>query len=170
MRLAQPRWTRLLPSGVVIACATLGPLGRRLPAPGTWGSLAGLLYFALFLQRASTGAVLVASAIGAYLAVAICGEVEVRMRRKDPGEVVLDEVVAIPLCFLGWRSLTGVAPEWVLLVAGFALFRVFDILKPFGIARLQRLPAGWGVVADDLAAGLAAGATLHVGVWVWGCL
>jgi phosphatidylglycerophosphatase A len=167
MGLSQPGWSRFLPGGFVIACATLGPLGRKLPAPGTWGSLAGLLYFAVFFQRASIGAVLVASAIGAYLAVAICGEAEVRLREKDPGKVVLDEVIAIPLCFLGWRTLLGNAPVWALLLMGFLLFRLFDILKPFGISRLQRLPAGWGVVADDLAAALAACATLHIGLWAW---
>lgn len=157
----------MLPSRWVIALATLGPLGRRLPAPGTWGSLAGLLYFAVFFQRAGTGAVLIATLVGGYLAVALCGEAEIRTGKKDPGEVILDEVVAIPLCFLGWRPLQAAAPAWLLLLAGFALFRLFDILKPFGIARLQSLPAGWGVVVDDLAAALAACATLHVAVWVW---
>lgn len=151
----------------MIACATLGPLGRRLPAPGTWGSLAGLLYFAVFFQRAGIGVTLVASAVAAFLAVGLCGEAEVRLGKTDPGEVVLDEVIVIPLCFLGWRTLLGHAPAWALLLAGFALFRVFDIVKPFGIARLQSLPGGWGVVADDVAAALAACAALHVGVWVW---
>jgi phosphatidylglycerophosphatase A len=167
MAWSQPRWPRVLPSAFVVACATLGPLGRRLPAPGTWGSLAGLLCFAIFYQRAPIGAILVGTAIAAYLAVGICGEAEIRMRKKDPGEVVLDEVVVIPLCFLGWRTLLAHAPAWVLLLAGFVLFRFFDIVKPYPIRQLQALPAGWGVVADDLAAALAACATLHVGVWVW---
>jgi phosphatidylglycerophosphatase A len=167
MRLTQPLWPRALPTTMVVACATLGPLGRRLPAPGTWGSLAGLLYFIVFFDRASIGAVLLASAIGAYLAVGLCGEAEVRMRRKDPGEIVLDEVIAIPLCFLGWRTLHSVAPAWVLLAAGFTLFRLFDIMKPFGIHRLQSLPGGWGVVADDVVAALGACATLHIGAWIW---
>lgn len=167
MRWSQPGWSRLLPTPFVLACATLGPLGRRLPAPGTWGSLAGLLYFAVAFYHASIGAVLIASLIGAYLAVGFCGEAEVRLRKKDPGEVVLDEVIVMPLCFLGWRTLLGVAPPWVLLLAGFALFRLFDIAKPLGIARLQTLPGGWGVVADDVAAALAACATLHIGVWIW---
>ena len=141
-----------------------------MPAPGTWGSLAGLLYFAVFFQRAPIGAVIVASLVGSYLAVAICGEAEIRLREKDPGKVVLDEVIAIPLCFLGWRTLLGQAPVWALLLAGFLLFRLFDILKPFGIRRLQTLPGGWGVVADDAAAALVACAALHVGVWAWGRL
>ena len=167
MALSQPSWPRILPRAFVIGCATLGPLGQRLPAPGTWGSLAGLLYFLLLYQRAPIGAVLIGTIIAGYFAVGICGEAEVRLRKKDPGEVVLDEVVAIPLCFLGWRTLLNVAPAWVLLLAGFALFRLFDIWKPWAIARLQFLPAGWGVVADDLAAALAACATLHIGAWLW---
>jgi phosphatidylglycerophosphatase A len=167
MRLSQPSWPRVLPNWLVTGGATLGPLGRTLPAPGTWGSLAGLLYFVLFYQRANVGAVLIASVIGGYLAVGICGEAEVRLRKRDPGSIVLDEVVAIPLCFLGWRALPVVMPAWAVFLTGFALFRVFDILKPFGIGRLQRLRGGWGVVADDLAAALAACATLHIGTWLW---
>lgn len=167
MALSQPSWPRMLPRGFVINCARLGPLGARLPAPGTWGSLAGLLYFALFFQRAGIGAILIASAIAGYLAVGICGEAEVRLRKRDPGEIVLDEVIAIPLCFLGWRTLPIVAPAWAVFFAGFALFRLFDIVKPFGIRRLQSLPGGWGVVADDVAAAVAACATMHVAAWIW---
>jgi phosphatidylglycerophosphatase A len=167
MRLAEPRWPRSLPRRWVVGGATLGPLGRRMPAPGTWGSLAGLLYFAAFFQRADSGTILLASAIGAYLAVGLCGEAEVRLGAKDPGQVVLDEFIAMPLCFLGWRSLSGAPPPGVVLLAGFALFRLFDIWKPAGIARLQRLPGGWGVVADDVAAALATAVALHAGAWVW---
>jgi len=167
MHLRQPAWSRFLPTGLVVTLATLGPLGRRLPAPGTWGSLAGLLYFAVLLPRAPAGAVLLVSLAGCYLAVGVCGEAEIRLRQKDPGAVVLDEVIVMPLCFLGWQALPSAAPSWAYLIAGFALFRLFDIVKPFGIAGLQRLPGGWGVVADDVAAALAACATLHLGAWVW---
>lgn len=166
MSLSSPSWPRVLPAKLVIGCATLGPLGKRLPAPGTWGSLAGLLYFAIFFRHAGIGANLVASAVAAYLAVALCGEAEVRMRKKDPGEVVLDEVVAMPLCFLGWQSLPAAWPPWAIFLGGFLLFRFFDILKPLGISRLQSWPGGWGVVADDTAAALAACASLHIGAWV----
>src|SRR3954462_14779692 len=105
MSLADPQWPRRLPAKFVTTVATLGPVGRKLPAPGTWGSLAGLLYFAVFFQRAGLAANLLASAIGAYVAVAFCGEAEKRMKRKDPGEVILDEFVAMPLCFLGWHRI-----------------------------------------------------------------
>jgi phosphatidylglycerophosphatase A len=81
--------------------------------------------------------------------------------------VILDEFIAMPLCFLGWRALPAVLPTWAVLLAGFALFRLFDIWKPLGIRRLQALPGGWGVVADDLVAALAACATLHITLWAW---
>ena len=59
------------------------------------------------------------------------------------------------------------APPWAIFLTGFALFRLFDIVKPFGIRRLQNLPDGWGVVADDVAAALATAATLHVLAALW---
>lgn len=167
MRLRQPIWPRFLPTGTVLACATLGPLGRKLPAPGTWGSVAGLLYFTVFFFTLGVVETLIFGALGAYFAVAICGEAEFRMGRKDPGEVILDEFVAIPLCFIGWRALEGPLPPWAVFLVGLGLFRLFDILKPFGIRRLQHLPAGWGVVVDDLVAALAACATMHVAKYIW---
>jgi phosphatidylglycerophosphatase A len=99
--------------------------------------------------------------------VGFCGEAEFRLGRRDPGEVNLDEFMAMPLCFIGWPALLDVAPRWAVFLAGFALFRLFDITKPFGIDKLQDLPAGWGIVIDDVAAALAACATLHAGAWAW---
>jgi len=168
MRLEQPNWPRFLPSTLVLNLATLGPLGRRLPAPGTWGSLAGLMYFTVFfVDRLSLIPAILLGALGLYVAVGFCGEAEFRMGRKDPGEVILDEFTAMPLCFIGWPALLDVAPRWAIFLAGFALFRLFDITKPCGINKLQDLPAGWGIVIDDVAAALAACATLHAGAWAW---
>jgi len=145
MRLPQPVWPRFLPTDKVLACATLGPIGRKLKAPGTWGSVAGLLYFTVVFYPMSLIGSLLLSALGAYVAVAICGEAEFRLGRRDPGEVILDEFVAMPLCFLGWPLLVASAPPWAVFLTGFALFRLFDITKPFRISRLQDLPGGWGV-------------------------
>jgi phosphatidylglycerophosphatase A len=168
MSLADPQWPRRLPAKLVCAVATLGPLGTRLPAPGTWGSLAGLLYFAVFFRHARWEVVFAWSLLGSLLAVAFTGEAARRLGKKDPGEVNLDEFVVMPLVFLGWRSGYAAAlPEWTALLAGFGLFRLFDILKPLGISRLQRWPGGWGVVADDFAAALAACGALHLGAWIW---
>ncbi len=161
-------WIRRLPASLVVALATLGPIGRRLPAPGTWGSVAGLVVFAgCFAGRLGLGGTLLLGAAGGALAVALCGEAEVRLGRRDPGEVILDEFVAMPLCFLGWTTLAGTLPGWAVLLLGFGLFRLFDIAKPFGIRRLQELPGGWGIVVDDTAAALAACATLQAARWIW---
>lgn len=169
MAFEQPVWSRFLPSHFVITCATLGPVGRIRRAPGTWGSVAGLCYFTVFFYPLGIFGTLLLTAIGGYLAVALCGEAEFRLGRRDPGEVVLDEFVAIPLCFLQWQLHLEVVPPSAIFLAGFALFRLFDILKPFGIRRLQDLPGGWGVVADDIAAALLTCAVLHGArlAWAW---
>ena len=160
MNFEQPRWTRSLATPVVLAWATLGPVGTNFPAPGTWGSVAGLVYFLLGFRYMGVTENLVVSAVGAYVAIAFCGEAEIRLGKRDPSEVILDEVVAMPLCFLGWQWLVGPVPAWAVLLAGFALFRLYDIWKPWVIDSLQSLPGGWGVVLDDTAAALATCATL----------
>ena len=169
MRLQQPSWPRFLPTWWVVNFATLGGLGRVLPAPGTWGSLLGVGYAATLVLGLNLGTigVLALSTVASYLAVAICGEAEIRLGRSDPGEIILDEFVAIPLCFLGWSELTVGVSNGVVLLAGFTLFRFFDIVKPLGISRLQRWPAGWGVVVDDLAAALVTCGVLHSAHALW---
>ncbi len=166
--LKQPVWPRFLPTTWVIACATLGPVGRMRKAPGTWGSVAGLLYFTtLFAGRIGDFGLILFSLAGLYFSVAICGEAEFRLGERDPGKVVLDEFVAMPLCFIGWTRFDAVAPNWAVFLTGFALFRLFDIIKPFGIKKLQDLPGGWGVTIDDTAAALAACVTMHAAHAAW---
>jgi phosphatidylglycerophosphatase A len=153
---------RSLRGPLATAIATLGPIGRLLPAPGTWGSLAGLLYFTVFFQRTNWMENVGISAVAAAIAAFVCGEAERHLRKTDPGEVIVDEFVAMPLCFLGWPLLVHRWPVWAVLLGGFVLFRFYDVLKPLGIRKLQAVPGGWGVVVDDTAAALAACATLHV--------
>ncbi len=107
MKLSQPGWPRILPTRLVVGVATLGPIGMRLPAPGTWGSLAGMLYFLVIFLPLALVPTLLLTATGLYLAVAFCGEAAERMGRKDPGEVILDEFIVMPLCFLGWRTIAA---------------------------------------------------------------
>lgn len=163
---SHPKLMGKLPRSWVVGVATLGPIGQRLPAPGTWGSVAGLLYFAVFFQRTNVAENLGISAVAAVIAAFFCGEAEIRLGKKDPGMINLDEFVAMPLCFLGWPTLVHRWPIWAVLLVGFALFRLFDILKPFGIRRLQNAPGGWGVVIDDTAAALAACGALHLAIWL----
>ncbi|NTV81952.1 MAG: phosphatidylglycerophosphatase A, partial [Candidatus Aminicenantes bacterium] len=70
--------------------------------------------------------------------------------RPDPGRIVIDEVVGQLL------ALAFLPGAWVPVAVAFALFRFFDIIKPWPIRRLERLPGGWGIMADDVGAGLAA--------------
>ena len=165
---SSPRWLRLLPRWLVVGTATLGPVGMKLPAPGTWGSLAGVLYPLVFFRRLGWEETLVWTILMSLVAVFFTGEAARRMGRTDPGEVILDEFVVMPLVFLGWHAGgMNTWPEWVVLLLGFGLFRLYDILKPFGISRLQRWPGGWGIVADDFVAALAACGTLHLAAWLW---
>lgn len=158
----RPLWLRMLPSGVVINIATLGPAGRVRKGPGTVGSLAGILWFTLFFVHATPLGYLLLGGMSIAAAVLFCGEAEIRLRKIDPGEIVLDEFVAIPVCFLGMQPYLLEARPWLVILCGFALFRLFDIIKPFGIKRLQRYEGGWGVVADDLAAAVATAVCLHL--------
>jgi phosphatidylglycerophosphatase A len=168
MRLAEPQWARWLPGKLTVTLATLGPLGTRLPAPGTWGSVAGILYTLIFFGRVGWLPTFLITGVMSYVAVGVTGEAARRLRKSDPGEVNLDEFIVMPLVFLGWQGGTFAGwPQWTVLGLGFGLFRLYDILKPLGISRLQRWPGGWGIVADDFAAALAACGTLHMIGWLW---
>ena len=151
--------------------------GRIPVGPGTWGSLVGVAWLAVLLRLPNP----LWAALGALTALAaavpICARAERILGREDPGSVVLDEIVALPLTFLGplvvlgaWPTtsdLTSLAqrfwPEWVV---GFLAFRVFDIAKPGPIRRVQNLPSGWGVVADDVLAALAAAIVTAIPTWM----
>lgn len=104
---------------------------------------------------------------GIALSVWLCGVGEELLRQKDPQSVVLDEITAIPVCFLGWVAVlaakTGAlppvevffsAPGCLLTLGVFALFRFFDVLKPWPVRQSQSLPGGWGVTIDDVLAAL----------------
>jgi phosphatidylglycerophosphatase A len=143
------------------ALATVGGLGDRLPAPGTTvGSLAGaVLYWgaARALPQPTWAVALVGLAVLLPLAVWACGAEAARRGVVDPHPVVLDEVAGQWLA-LAVVSLARSAPPGAReLAAAFVLFRILDVVKPWPIRALERLPGGWGIVADDAAAGLVAG-------------
>lgn len=142
-------------------------IGRIPVAPGTFGSLVGLLWFALLLVPANFWLFAAGIIAGAALSVWLCGEGERILNQKDPGSVVLDEVAAIPLCFAGWVGKvfwkTGAMPRiedifggehWLAALGVFVAFRFFDVLKPWPVRQSQSLPGGWGVTVDDLLAAL----------------
>jgi phosphatidylglycerophosphatase A len=133
-------------------------------APGTFGTLVGFFWIYLLLL-AQCKWIYVAGIVGGFfLAVWIGGRGEKILNLKDPGSIVLDEIVAMPLAFLPpvFLNAHGAGtppfshylsyPHFWALVLSFLLFRLFDITKPLGIDRLQDLRGGWGLVLDDFLA------------------
>ena len=155
----------------LIVCVAQGfGIGRVPFAPGTFGSLLGLLWCVLLVASGEYWAYLAGTVFGLILSVVVCGLAEKILNEKDPPSVVFDEIVAMPVCFLpwvtvAWAKLQGMPPvehflttrAWLWTAAIFALFRAVDVLKPWPIGRSQNLPGGWGVTVDDLLAGLVVG-------------
>lgn len=142
-------------------------VGRIPVAPGTFGSLVGVLWFVLLLVPGSLWLFVVGTLAGLAASVKYCGDAERILGEEDPGSVVLDEIVAIPICFTPWVLLelwshdAMPKPEtfftghsvWIS-VSLYLLFRVFDIWKPWPVRQSQSLPGGWGVTADDVLASI----------------
>lgn len=151
-------WARKISKPVAVKVATLLFLGR-LPAPGTWGSAAGVLLYPLLFGSLGMPVYLICALLLAYFAVGFCDAAERHLNMRDPGMINLDEFAAMPFCFINIFGFHyGV---WGVLV-GFALFRFFDIKKPLGVYRLQSLEGGFGCVADDIGAALYTAACLNV--------
>ena len=140
-------------------------VGRITIAPGTFGSLAGLVWFALLLASRRFEFYLLGALLGIALSVWLCGEAEKILKQTDPGSIVLDEIVAMPICFASWVGVFcfqhGQLPmpeyfisshTWPWTVGVFAAFRFFDVVKPWPVRQSQSLPGGWGVTVDDLLA------------------
>ncbi|MGA2570281.1 MAG: phosphatidylglycerophosphatase A [Terracidiphilus sp.] len=138
------------------AAATFFGAGYGKPGSGTWGSVAAVLLWAAYawLAHPTPGALFVALAIGIVAATVIgvpaATIVERESGRIDPGFVVIDEVIG------QWIALVGSPVDWRHGLIALVLFRLFDITKPFPLRRIERLPGGWGIVFDDVAAGLYA--------------
>jgi phosphatidylglycerophosphatase A len=153
---------------VIVQLATLGPLGR-LKAPGTWGSAAGVLWWALVVRLAHAKGgphEFIFDALVVLMAICICGVAAAFIGKKDPSEVILDEFAAMPLVFLMNPMLDRASDcatqrGLLLILLGFLFFRLFDITKPFGIKALEKLPGGFGIVLDDVMAAFYANLALQ---------
>jgi phosphatidylglycerophosphatase A len=146
---------------VGLAVATVFGLGYAPIAPGTFGSAAGLLLWWLLPASAPVQAAAIA---GIFVAGSWSGNVAERhFGRTDPGQVVIDEVMGMLITLflnpVGWAGA----------LAGFLLFRVFDVIKPYPANRLEQLHGGIGVMADDAMAAVYANLVLRAALhWVIG--
>ena len=151
----------MVPNGILFL-ATLGPIGQKCPAPGTFGSLVGVLVVGLASwvsgwSLAYTGLLFIPLIV---LGIPLCTRAEKILGKTDPGEIIWDEFTALPLVYLGLPFSMPFEPSWNVLIwmtVGFLFFRFFDIVKPLGINRIQHFGHGFGVMIDDvLAAAYAA--------------
>jgi len=144
---------------LAVFIATVGYSGYFPIAPGTVGSLAGLVFYLLVWWSRSpvveVGLIVVLFTVGVWAGTTA----ERYFGGIDPGPIVIDEVVGmlITLAFI------PVGPSGALL--GFVLFRIFDVVKPYPAGRLERLHGGFGVMADDAMAAVYANVTLRVALW-----
>ena len=145
-RSSAPRWATLV--------ATFFGVGRLRPGPGTWGSAATVVLWAAVASRLATTLRTPVAAVSALLIILGGIPAATRVCRasgiKDPQFVVIDEVAGQLI------ALIAVPLAWKTFLAGFILFRGFDILKPPPVRQLERLPEGSGIVLDDVAAGIYA--------------
>ena len=128
--------------------ATGGYIGMAPLAPGSFGSLLGLPLF-WFMSRMTTP--YAAACLAALILIGIwaSGQAEKLLGKKDPASVVIDEIAGMGVVFIGLPF------SWPVAIAGYIVFRVVDIIKPFPVNWLEsRMAGGTGVMVDDLAAGL----------------
>lgn len=145
---------------LILFLATGGGVGW-IPGPqGTYGSVIGLLLYTLLFSLKPLP-ILVFVLFFSLFSIWIADQAEHYIGEKDSGKIVIDEIAGL------FVTLLFLPHTWGWMLAGFLTFRFFDIAKPFPIRQVeQRLKGGWGVVCDDLAAGVFANLVLQIARWV----
>ena len=145
---------------LAVFLATVAYCGYFPIAPGTVGSAAGLVVYLLVWWTRSpiieAGLMALTFAVGTWAAT----HAERYFGGIDPGPVVIDEVLGMLV------TLAFIPVGWSGALAGFFLFRVFDVIKPYPANRLERLHGGLGIMADDLMAGIYANLALRLLIWL----
>ena len=134
--------------------ATVLGVGFMPAAPGTWATAVGVA-IAYFLGN-NLGAFSFVLLVLLALGIMASGVVEKILNKKDPGCVVIDEVVGVMI------ALWGLPLIWPVMICGFFLFRAFDMFKIYPINRLEALPGGWGIMLDDCMAGVYTNIILRI--------
>jgi phosphatidylglycerophosphatase A len=148
----------------VIFLATGLLIGNVPFAPGTFGSLIGLP-LAFLLSRLNLLLSVSFILLFVFFAIAVASAAEKILSKKDPAKIVIDEIAGLMVTFAGLPFNLKTA------IAGFIIFRAFDILKPFPIRTLERnVPGGGGVVLDDVLAGIYANLILRLAFYITGVI
>jgi phosphatidylglycerophosphatase A len=145
---------------LAVFLATVAYCGYFPIAPGTVGSAAGLVVYLLVWWTRSpiveVGLIVVTFVVGTWAAT----HAEHYFGAIDPGQVVIDEVLGMLV------TLAFIPVGWTGALAGFFLFRVFDVIKPYPANRLEKLHGGFGIMADDAMAGVYANICLRLLIWL----
>jgi phosphatidylglycerophosphatase A len=141
--------------GVIIFVST-GAFSGYVPGiPGTAGSFAGIFFY-LLLSRCSVPVYLLLTFLFIIFSIWISDKAEKLFNKKDPAQVVVDEIAGYLVAMIGFY------PEWKYIIAGFVLFRIADIIKPYPANRInQNVRGGYGIVLDDVVAGAYANIILQ---------
>jgi phosphatidylglycerophosphatase A len=139
---------------ILLAIVTCGFVGYMPFAPGTWASVLGCIFIYLFPFQS-----LIAN-IGFICCLIIFSITCINLlafTTEDPGYIVIDELAGM------FVTMAGHEPTFIALVAGFSLFRIFDIMKPYPVNAVERYRKGYGIMADDILAGIYANIILWLG-------
>jgi phosphatidylglycerophosphatase A len=164
---AEPLGSVARKAPVATLVATFFGVGFLRPASGTWGSLATLPVAWLVARAAGAPGLFLMAALATGAGIPAAGRFAALRRRGDPSQVVIDEVAGqtVTLCVVAFAlaRLHPIALPLSSTFTAFFLFRLFDVWKPGPVRRLEALPGGLGIVADDLLAGLFAGLVAGAG-------
>jgi phosphatidylglycerophosphatase A len=152
-------------NGFILWLAQGFGIGRIPFAPGTFGTAVGLMWFWILLLPKSPLVFVLGILASIFISVWLCGAGEKILGQRDPGSIVMDEIIAVPICFGSWLAFLlfqkgfWPAPEyffseknWLMTTGIFVLFRLFDVAKPWPVKQSQAFPGGWGVTVDDVLA------------------
>ncbi|MDC1210541.1 phosphatidylglycerophosphatase A [Porticoccaceae bacterium] len=151
---SNPTFTQLLRSPTLLLAFGFGS-GLSPKAPGTMGTIAAIPLWWLLAQLPLTSYLIVVF-IAAIIGISICGRAADQMGVHDHGGIVWDEFVGF------WIAMAALPITWQSVILGFLLFRLFDILKPWPISWLdKKVSGGFGIMIDDVIAGLAAAVVIY---------
>ena len=164
MTITQPSEPKPVRSGPVLWLATGFGVGFSPWAPGTIGAVWGIPLSIVISWIPNILSQILCIAALFLLGVVICTRVARDRAIADPQFVVWDELATVPIVFLFLPAAQVLNP--FILLTGFVLHRLFDVTKPPPVRQLEQLPAGWGIMADDLAAAILACAIMRGVVWL----